>query len=65
MERVGNQRAEIRNDVIFGQCLRRHYFFCCFEKFFSNIVFLPSFIVVRHQMAELTWGAFLHGPRPK
>ena len=34
-------------------------FFGCFEKFLAYTVFLPSFIVVRHQMAELTWGAFL------
>ena len=33
--------------------------FYSFEKFFSYTVFLPSFIVVKHQMAELTWGAFL------
>ena len=33
-------------------------FFCCFEKFLAYTVFLPSFIVARHQMAELTWGAF-------
>ena len=36
-------------------------FFCSFEKFFAYTVFLPSFIVVRHQMAELTWGAFWLG----
>ena len=33
--------------------------FGCVEKFLTYTVFLPSFIVVRHQMAELTWGAFL------
>ena len=27
--------------------------FGCFEKFLADTVFLPSFIVVRHQMAEL------------
>ena len=26
----------------------------CFEEFLAYTVFLPSFIVVRHQMAELT-----------
>ena len=31
-------------------------FFGCFEKFLAYTVFLPSFIVVRHQIAELTWG---------
>ena len=31
-------------------------FFGCFEKFLAYTIFLPSFIVVRHQMAELTWG---------
>ena len=30
--------------------------FCCFERFLAYNVFLPSFIVVRHQMAALTWG---------
>ena len=35
-------------------------FFGCFEKFLAYAVFLPSFIVVRHQMAELTLrGSFL------
>ena len=33
--------------------------FCCFEKFLDYTLFLPSFIVVRHQMAELNWGGFL------
>ena len=31
--------------------------FCCFQKFLAYTLFLPSFIVVRHQMAELNWGA--------
>ena len=30
--------------------------FCCFEKFLAYTLFLPSFIVVRHQMAELNQG---------
>ena len=30
--------------------------FCCFEKFLAYTLFLPGFIVVRHQMAELNWG---------
>ena len=42
-----NKRAEIRNDVTN---------FCCFEKLLAYALFLPSFIVVRHQMAELNWG---------
>ena len=33
--------------------------FCFFEKFLAYTLFLPSFIVVRHQMVELNWGAFL------
>ena len=37
-------------------------FLGCFEKFLDYTVFLPSFIVVRHQMAELTWGAFCPPP---
>ena len=36
--------------------------FCCFEKFLAYTLFLPSFIVVRHQMAELNWGGFLPPP---
>ena len=40
-------------------------FFCCFEKFLAYTVFLSSLIVLRHQMAKLTWGAFLPRPRPK
>ena len=37
--------------------------FCCFEKFLAYTGFLPSFVVFRHQMAELTWGgAFLPSP---
>ena len=41
-------------------------FLGCFEKLLAYAVFLQSFIVVRHQMAELTWGegAFLPSPRP-
>ena len=31
-------------------------FFGCLETFLACTVFLPSFIVDRHQMAELTWG---------
>ena len=31
---------------------------CCFEKFLAYTLFLPSFIAVRRQMAELNWGAF-------
>ena len=31
--------------------------FCCFENFLAYTLFLPSFIVVRHQMVELNWGA--------
>ena len=34
-------------------------FVSCFEKFLAYTLFLLSFIVVRHQMAELNWGAFL------
>ena len=38
-------------------------FLGCFETFLTYAVFLPSFIVVRHQMAELTGGkAFLLPP---
>ena len=35
--------------------------FVCFEEFLAYTVFLPSSMVVIHQMAELTWGvgAFL------
>ena len=33
-------------------------FFGCFEKILDYTVFLPSFTVVRHQMAELIWGLF-------
>ena len=29
--------------------------FCCFEKFLAYALFLPSLIVVRHQMAEIDW----------
>ena len=36
-------------------------FFGCFEKFLAYAVFLPGFVVVRHQMAKLTWGV---APRP-
>ena len=37
--------------------------FCFFEKFSAYTLFLPSFIVVRHQMVELNWGgAFLPPP---
>ena len=32
-------------------------FFGCFEKFLADILFLPSFIVVRHQMGELKGGS--------
>ena len=32
-------------------------FFCCFRNFLGYTLFLPSFIVVRHQMAELNLGA--------
>ena len=35
-------------------------FFACFEKFLTYTVFLPSFIVARHQMAELTLGGLPH-----
>ena len=31
-------------------------FFGCFETFLAYSVFLASFIVLRHQLAELTWG---------
>ena len=38
-------------------------FFGCFEKFLTYTVFLPSIIVVRHQMVKLTWrGAFCPPP---
>ena len=30
----------------------------CFEKFLTYTVLIPSPIVLRHQMAELTWGDF-------
>ena len=36
--------------------------FCCFEKFLAYTLFLPNFIVVRHQMVELNQGAFLPPP---
>ena len=36
--------------------------FCCFEKFLAYTVYLPSFIVVRHQLAELTWEGFFAPP---
>ena len=40
-------------------------FFGCFETFLAYTVFLPSFIVLRHQLAELTWGkAAFCLPRP-
>ena len=35
-------------------------FLGCFAKFLTYTVFLPSFIFVRHQMAELTLGGFCH-----
>ena len=38
--------------------------FGCFEKFLAYTVFLPSFIVVRHQMAELTLGGDFLPPHP-
>ena len=31
--------------------------FGCFEKFLAYTIYLPSFIVVRYQMAELNWEA--------
>ena len=41
------------------------HFFYCFEKFLAYTLFVPSFIVVRHQMAELNWGeGFLPPPPP-
>ena len=53
-----NKWAEIRNDVMF-----RHVFdvtiFYCFEKLLADILFLPSFIVVRHQMGKLKRGGVL------
>ena len=30
--------------------------FCCFEKFLAYTLFLPRFIVVKYQIAELSWG---------
>ena len=36
--------------------------FGCFEKFLAYTLFLPSFIVLRHQMVELNWGEGLFGP---
>ena len=42
-----------------GQFLDNAYevtIFCCFEKFLAYTLFLLSFIVVRHQMAELNGG---------
>ena len=36
--------------------------FGCFEKLLAYTVFLPSFIVLRHQMAELTWGGGFLAP---
>ena len=36
--------------------------FCCFKKFLVYTLFLPSFIVVRHQMVELNWGGGLLAP---
>ena len=33
--------------------------FCCFENFLGHTLFLPSFIVVKPQIAELNWGDFL------
>ena len=38
--------------------------FCCFEKFLADILFLPSFIVVRHQMGELKRGEGVLLPLP-
>ena len=35
---------------------------CCFERFMACTLFLPSFIAVRHQMAELNVLAFLPPP---
>ena len=37
-------------------------FFGCFEKFLTCTIFLPSFIVVRHQMAELIRWLFCPSP---
>ena len=37
-----------------------YFFYCCFEKFLTYTLFLPSFIVVRHQMAEFKLGAPVH-----
>ena len=40
-------------------------YFCRFEKFLCNTLFLPSFIAVRSQIAELDWGrAFYPPPYP-
>ena len=39
-------------------------FFCCFEKFLANTLLLSSFIVVRHQMADLKWELFAPSPSP-
>ena len=39
--------------------------FCCFETLLAYTLFLPSFIVVRPQMAELNrWGGGLFAPSP-
>ena len=35
---------------------------CCFEQFLAYTLFLPSFIVVRHQKVELNWGGGLFCP---
>ena len=32
-----NKWPEIRNDVVFRQCLSLHQFFCCFEKFLAQM----------------------------
>ena len=36
--------------------------FCCFEKFLAYTLFLPSFIVVKRQMAELDGEGGLYAP---
>ena len=37
--------------------------FCSFEKFLAYTLFPTSFIVVKHEMAELNWGGGLCAPR--
>ena len=55
--------SEIRNDVIYtDNAYDITNFFCCFEKLLAYTLLLPSFIVVRHQMARVKLGGFLAPP---